>query len=68
MCGLSPNMTKSCWYRTNFPNLFNYALHRLANLYDREADLRNVFPEQAPAKVLPATAPLSAKKLTGTQS
>ena len=67
MCGLSPNMTKSCWYRTNFPNLFNYALHRLANVYDREADLRNVFPDETP-KVMPQAAPLTAKKLTGTQS
>jgi hypothetical protein len=67
MCGFSPNMTKSCWYRTNFPNLFHYALHRLANLHDREADLRRIFPEK-PAAVPAQVSPLAVEKLTGTQS
>lgn len=67
MCGFSPNMTKSCWYRTNFPNLFHYALHRLSNIYDREADLRQIFPQQSNPPV-PQANPLVAKEFSKTQS
>ena len=63
MCGFSPNMTKSCWYRTNFPNLFHYALHRIANIYDREADLRRVFPDEA-APAMPQASAMAVKKLS----
>lgn len=27
MCGLSPRMDRCCWYKTNIPTLFRYALH-----------------------------------------
>jgi len=43
LCGLSPNMAQSCWYETNFPNLWRYAQNRFRNLmYDREADVNRV--------------------------
>ncbi len=43
LCGLSPNMAQSCWYETNFSNLWRYAQHRMQNLfYDREADVNRV--------------------------
>ncbi len=46
-CGLSPNMGRCCWYRTNVPNLWRYALRRLKHFwYDPEADLRRVRPLQ----------------------
>jgi hypothetical protein len=42
-CGLSPRMSESCWYRTNFANLWRYAGRRLKHLiYDREADVRRI--------------------------
>ncbi len=42
-CGLSPHMDRCCWYKTNVPNLWRYAKHRLENLWhDRDADLMRV--------------------------
>lgn len=39
-CGLSPHMSESCWYQTNFANLWRYARNRARNLfYDRDADV-----------------------------
>ena len=41
LCGISPSMAESCWYETNFPNLWRYAKNRFRNLfYDREADVK----------------------------
>lgn len=41
--GFSPNMTNSCWYETNLPNLWRYGQNRLRNLfYDRDADVSRV--------------------------
>ena len=43
LCGFSPNMGDSCWYETNFPNLWRYAQNRFRNLfYDKDADIRRV--------------------------
>jgi hypothetical protein len=42
-CGLSPQMSRSCWYQTSMPNLWRYACHRVRNLfYDPEADVDRV--------------------------
>jgi hypothetical protein len=47
LCGLSPNMEQSCWYETNFANLWRYAKNRYRNLfYDREADVYRILNEQ----------------------
>ncbi len=47
LCGFSPNMAKSCWYETNFANLWRYAKNRYRNLfYDREADVYRIIEEQ----------------------
>jgi hypothetical protein len=49
-CGFSPHMSSSCWYETNFPNLWRYAQNRLRNLfYDRDADVSRVVRRIAPA-------------------
>jgi len=41
--GLSPHMSRSCWYETNLPNLWRYGQNRLRNLfYDRDADVSRV--------------------------
>lgn len=40
LCGLSPNMHRSCWYNTNLPNLWSYLKNRIRNVVDREADVR----------------------------
>ncbi len=43
LCGFSPNMGASCWYETNFPNLWRYAQNRFRNLfYDKDADVKRV--------------------------
>lgn len=43
LCGFSPNMGASCWYETNFINLWRYAQNRFRNLfYDKDADVRRV--------------------------
>ena len=48
LCGFSPNMGQSCWYETNFANLWRYARNRYRNLfYDREADVYRVLNEQS---------------------
>ncbi|MDT8066741.1 MAG: hypothetical protein ROO76_01110 [Terriglobia bacterium] len=55
LCGFSPNMATSCWYETNFPNLWRYAKNRLRNLfYDREADVYRILNEKrAPTEAEP---------------
>lgn len=48
LCGFSPNMGQSCWYETNFANLWRYAKNRYRNLfYDREADVYRILNEQS---------------------
>jgi hypothetical protein len=42
LCGFSPHMTESCWYRTDVPNLFRYLKNRILHLYDREADVERL--------------------------
>ena len=44
LVGFSPRMTESCWYETNFQNLWRYAKNRLRNLRDKEADVSNALP------------------------
>lgn len=44
LCGLSPRMTDSCWYETNFANLWRYAKNRLQHLRDGEADVERLLP------------------------
>lgn len=47
LCGFSPKMGQSCWYETNFANLWRYAKNRYRNLfYDREADVYRILEEQ----------------------
>jgi hypothetical protein len=61
-CGYSPNMVKSCWYRTNLPSLWRYLKNRLRNVHDREADVDRLLREKA----TPATsAPVSANEVGG---
>ena len=57
LCGFSPRMTQSCWYRTDIPNLFRYLKNRITHLYDREADVERV------GVVSPAPAPVTKEKL-----
>jgi hypothetical protein len=49
LCGFSPRMTESCWYKTNIANLWRYACNRLKNIYDREADIERLLPPAEPA-------------------
>jgi hypothetical protein len=43
LAGFSPRMSESCWYETNFPNLWRYAKNRMRNfMYDPEADVERV--------------------------
>jgi hypothetical protein len=56
LVGFSPRMHESCWYQTNLPNLWRYALNRLRNIHDREADLGRVLPGFEPAR--PAATPV----------
>jgi hypothetical protein len=40
LCGLSPNMTQCCWYKTNLSTLCRYAINRLLHaVQDPEAEL-----------------------------
>ena len=58
LCGFSPNMSSSCWYETNLPNLWRYGQNRLRNLfYDRDADVGRILREldSMPQQTTPAT-------------
>jgi hypothetical protein len=67
LCGLSPNMAKSCWYETNFPNLWRYAQNRLRNLmYDREADVNRVMNTTSSASIPSVSSAESAMDATVT--
>jgi hypothetical protein len=63
LCGFSPRMSECCWYRTNLRNLLRYAQHRLANMYDPEADVGRLMPK--PGKVKPALSDALAKDAGG---
>jgi hypothetical protein len=40
LCGLSPKMTKCCWYRTNVATLFRYGTNLLTHVaHNPEAEL-----------------------------
>jgi hypothetical protein len=70
LCGFSPNMSRSCWYETNLPNLWRYGQHRLRHLfYDREADVNRVLRNLARASAPPALEgnmnPVRAGKIAG---
>ena len=71
MCGFSPNMSRSCWYETNLPNLWRYAQNRLRNLfYDRDADVQRVLRNssrvvQAPQHLDAGMDPVRAGKIAG---
>jgi len=59
-CGLSPHMAQSCWYQTNLPNLWRYALNRTRNLfYDRDADVERLLKQRHPVETSLTTAKLS---------
>jgi hypothetical protein len=62
LCGLSPRMTESCWYQTNFPNLFRYLKNRVRNIYDKEADLDAVLRRLQPPAKRPIAAAMSASQ------
>lgn len=50
VCGLSPKMTRCCWYRTNLLNLVSYGKNLLRHLVRRpEADLNRLceFPDRS---------------------
>jgi hypothetical protein len=47
--GLSPRMNESCWYQTNFANLWRYIKNRAMNVVDREADVSRITPVVQPA-------------------
>jgi hypothetical protein len=39
LCGLSPNMTDCCWYRTSLRSMWRYLRNRFRYAIDREANL-----------------------------
>jgi hypothetical protein len=54
-CGLSADMTQSCWYRTSVPNLWRYARNRFKHLlYDPEVDLARALEAKAVLVTTPA--------------
>ena len=56
-CGLSPLMSRSCWYQTNVVNLWRYGCNRVRNLfYDPDADVERLL-KAGPAKAKRATQP-----------
>jgi hypothetical protein len=61
LCGLSPNMAQSCWYETNFANLWRYAKNRFRNLlYDPDADVNRVMDTASGPAVSSAESALDA--------
>jgi hypothetical protein len=50
VCGLSPKMTRCCWYRTNLLSLMSYGKNLLQHLARHpEADLKRLceFPDRS---------------------
>jgi hypothetical protein len=70
MCGMSLRMRECCWYETNFANLWRYAKHRIANIYDREADVERLLLAACAEPSIQRTLVTAAvgDKLTETQS
>jgi len=66
-CGLSSSMSQSCWYQTNLPNLWRYALNRVRNLfYDPDADVQALMKpasDEAEPVAEPVLTPLAATKI-----
>jgi hypothetical protein len=57
ICGLSQRMSESCWYHTNFANLWHYMKNRLRNIVDHEANVERVPLRKAPAAHGPVPLP-----------
>jgi hypothetical protein len=67
LCGFSPNMNKSCWYETNFSNLWRYARNRLRHLfYDKDADIARVLNE-ALGRALPVEAQVQEQQVASSK-
>lgn len=63
LCGYSLRMNESCWYETNFANLWRYARHRLKNLfYDSDADIAKILTQPVDASTA-IDAAVSARKI-----
>jgi len=48
LVGFSPRMVESCWYETNFSNLWRYAKNRMRNMYGREAGMERALATSMP--------------------
>jgi hypothetical protein len=46
MCGLSPSMTRCCWYRTNLLTLARYGRNLLRHVAHPKAGLESIFENQ----------------------
>jgi hypothetical protein len=63
-CGLSEQMSQSCWYQTNLANLWRYGRNRARNLfYDRDADVERLLKPGNIEPAEPALAPVNARKI-----
>jgi hypothetical protein len=66
-CGLSSQMSKSCWYETSVPNLWRYARNRARNLfYDPDADVERLIGpagSQSQLSTQPALSPVGAREV-----
>ncbi len=52
-CGLSPNMSQCCWYKTNLATLSRYAINLLLNLMrDPEAEIARLLESPSPSVAL----------------
>jgi hypothetical protein len=63
LVGFSPRMVESCWYETNFSNLWRYAKNRMRNMYGREAGM-----ERALATSMPLPPPKMHSKRSASQT
>ena len=70
LCGFSPRMTESCWYRTDLPNLWRYFKNRVTHIYDPEADVKKLLEQLPPAYSTPQQLAntVAAEKFSETQS
>jgi hypothetical protein len=55
-CGLSPDMEKCCWYKTNFPTLAHYLKNRIKYFWDREADVYRLISQTISQTTAPVRA------------
>jgi hypothetical protein len=65
LVGFSPRMVESCWYETNFSNLWRYAKNRMRSIYVRDAAVETAVAASVAQSSTPVHQPRATSQTSG---